>query len=72
MFVPKVIPDKVDCDLNEIIAKMLHSIAMNTPTTGIKIDKAPKDSATIAIAFMVFPFLWFYKCLTFCYGLESF
>ncbi|EAW31107.1 hypothetical protein GP2143_03263 [marine gamma proteobacterium HTCC2143] len=53
MPIPKVIPDKVGCDLNEIVAMRLHKIAINTPIAGINIDNDPNISAIIAIAFIV-------------------
>jgi len=58
IFRPKVMPDKVGCDLKEIIAIRLHSMAINTPPTGINIDNAPKTSATMDRAFILSPY-WF-------------
>ena len=51
MLVPSVMPDSVGCDLNEITANTLHSIAMKIPPTGMKIDRPANTSAMMARAF---------------------
>ena len=51
MFIPNAIPDKVVSVRNEIRANTLQSIAIKTPTTGMKIDSPANITATMARAF---------------------